>query len=134
MIFKNLWLLALVFFSACSYDSSPMPWDDILQEHQHKLDSSGYFVGSDDRFYYFGLVSVQQDTLDAEFEFLLVFHDRVSELLANVCKERGSTLRDSYQFNFPVNKNVVEQAQRNVFVTSVSKQVLKQEAKYACAK
>ncbi len=131
---KLLWLLALNLISVSSYSSDPIPWDDLLLENQRSLVAPGYFVSSDDHFYYLGFKSGQQDSLDAEFEFLLAFQDQVSDLLANLCEEFQSSLRDSYQFNVPFTKNMVEQTQGLMFVTSVSKKVLRQEARYACDK
>lgn len=91
-------------------------------------------MNADDHFHYLGFKVVQEDSLGAEFEFMLAFQDRISELLAELCVGPRSSLRPSYQFNFSFIKNVVEQDQGTIFITSVSKQVLGQEAKYACAK
>lgn len=132
--FKRLWLLVWSLISTSSYSSVPIPWDDLLLENQSSLNSVGYFVNADDHFHYLGFKVVQEDSLGAEFEFMLAFQDRISELLAELCVGPRSSLRPSYQFNFSFIKNVVEQDQGTIFITSVSKQVLGQEAKYACAK
>ena len=132
--FKIPWLLALALFSASSLSSSTKPWDTLLLTHQSSLDSAGYFVSSDNHYYYLGFLFSKHDSLEAEFEFLLAFQDRMSSLLGELCKESQSTLSDSYQFNFSFKKDVVHQTQGTVFITSVGKQVLRQEAKLACIK
>ena len=131
---KLPWLLALNLFSASSYSSEPIPWDTVLSQNQRSLDLSGYFQISDTHFHYLGFKFDEESSLDAEFEFLLALQDRVSELLGNLCEQSQSSLPESHQFNFPFTKNVVEQAQGVAFVASVSKQVLRQEAKRACVK
>ena len=105
-----------------------------MLENQSSLNSVGYFVSADDHFYYLGFKFAQQDSLDVEFEFLMAFQDRVAELITQQCQRPQSLLSSSYQFNVPFAKTVVEQVQGTVFITSVSKQVIRQEGLYACTK
>lgn len=132
--FKITWLLVLSFYTASSLSSTAKPWDSLLLAHQSSLDSAGYFVSSDNHYYYLGFLFSEDDSLEAEFEFLLAFQDRISELLADLCNKSKTTLIDSYQFNFSFKKNVVEQTQGTVFITLIGKQVLREEAKRACIK
>lgn len=131
-ISKLVWLLGLMFISVSSHTSDPTPWDELLLENQHSLSTAGYFVSADNQFYYLGFKSAQQDSLDAEFEFLLVFQDQVSDLLANLCEEFHATLRDSYRFNVPFTKNMVDEPQGLMFVATVNKTALRQEVRHAC--
>jgi|GEM_PF-1398662 hypothetical protein len=130
--FKPFWLLALILFSASSHSSDPIAWDELLVENQRALLAAGHFVKSDDHFYYLGFKSEQQDSLDAEFEFLLAFQDQASGLLADLCEKSQSSLLDSYQFNVPFTKNMVEQRQSLVFIATVRKTALGREARTAC--
>ena len=131
-ISKLVWLLGLMFISVSSHTSDPTPWDELLLENQDSLSTAGYFVSADNQFYYLGFKSTQQDSLDAEFEFLLAFQDQVSDLLANLCEESHATLRDSYRFNVPFTKNMVDEPQGLMFVATVNKTALRQEARHAC--
>ena len=129
---KLSWLLALILISASSYSSDPIPWDELLLQNQRSLLAAGHFVKSDGHFYYLGFKSEQQDSLDAEFEFLLAFEDQVSGLLASLCEKSQSSLLDSFQFKVPFTKYMVEQPQGQMFVAAVSKTALGQEVKSAC--
>ena len=132
--FKLAWLLIVGVLSFSSSSSTSSSWDILLLENQSSLNSVGYFVSADDYFYYLGFKFAQQDSLDVEFEFLMAFQDRVAELITQQCQRSQSLLSSSYQFNVPFAKTVVEQVQGTVFITSVSKQVIRQEALSECTK
>jgi len=132
--FKLAWLLIVGVLSFSSSSSTSSSWDILLLENQSSLNSVGYFVSADDHFYYLGFKFAQQDSLDVEFEFLMAFQDRVAELITQQCQRPQSLLSSSYQFNVPFAKTVVEQVQGTVFITSVSKQVIRQEALSECTK
>jgi hypothetical protein len=132
--FKMRWILALAIYSTISHSSTPKSWDDLILEHHYSFKSSGFFVSFDDDYHYLGFSYHQQNMLDAEFEFLSSFQDRISDLMSDLCEESQTILSDKYQFNFSFNKNVVEQPQKILFITSVNKKVLSQEAIHACIK
>ena len=132
--FKLAWLLIVGVLSFSSSSSTSSSWDILLLENQSSLNSVGYFVSADYYFYYLGFKFAQQDSLDVEFEFLMAFQDRVAELITQQCQRPQSLLSSSYQFNVPFAKTVVEQVQGTVFITSVSKQVIRQEALSECTK
>jgi hypothetical protein len=132
--FKMRWILALALFSTISHSSSPKSWDDLILEHRDSFESRGFFVSFDDYYYYLGFAYHQQNILDAEFEFLSSFQDRILDLMSDLCEESQAILSDKYQFNFSFKKNVVEQPQKILFITSVDKKVLSQEAIHACIK
>jgi hypothetical protein len=132
--FKLAWLLIVSVLSFSSYSSTSSSWDVLLLENQSNLNSVGYFVSADDHFYYLGFKFTQQDSLDAEFAFLMAFQDRISELVTQQCERSQSLLSSSYKFDVSFAKTVVEQVRGTVFITSVSKQIIRQEALYACTK
>ena len=130
--FKLLGLLILALTSFNSYSFDSKSWDTVLLENRDKLDLYNSFVAFDEDFYYLGIKSLEPDSLDAELEFLLTFQDYISAILANLCAESQSSLRESYNFNFSFSKNVVEEIYGSVFIAAVGKQVLMKETKHAC--
>ncbi len=133
-IFKMFGLLALTSVSVSSYSVNVTLWDALVSEHKKALDSKGYFVDSDKSHYYVGLRSAQADSLETEFEFLLQFEERISSVLNGLCIDLGSTLPASYQFSLPFSKNIAEDEDGTLFIASLEKQLLKEEARLVCAR
>jgi len=133
-IFKLFVLLTLTFVTVSSYSYSLKSWDTLVSEHQKALDSKGYFVDSDRGHYYVGLKSLQEDSLETEFEFLLQFEDRVSSILSGLCDDLNLSLPPSYLFNLPFSKNIVEDDFGTLFIATLRKNVLRDEAILVCVR